>query len=150
MSEDLKAQIYQVRRRREVVADQKEALDMRMRDWEIENEMLLTAQKEEKAALLVAENTLRELTLAAYQADPNNKKPAPGVGIKLIKQVEYDPIFALQWAKDQGVALKLDASAFEKAVLAFSEADRENLGLNEISNVWERPTATISKNLEEI
>ena len=86
-----------------------------------------------------AEKKLRELTLAAYQAT-GSKKPAPGVGIRIVKSIEYDPAEARKWAASKGACLTLDTKAFEAVVLksVFDDAP---------GKVVEHPQATIAKEL---
>jgi hypothetical protein len=135
---DLITQINQVRRLREVVLDQKKAIDWRMGEWAAENEMLLKAQERDKKELAEAEDTLRKLTLEAYQADPSNKKPALGVGIKIVKEAVYSPKVAFAWALAHETCLVLDTKAYE----ALMKAGQDVPGtLEEVAQ------ATISKEL---
>jgi hypothetical protein len=87
------------------------------------------------------EERLRELTLAAYALDPANKKPAPGVGIRITKRCEYDPIKAYWWAKTKEICLQLDTAKYEKALLSRIYDDIPG----EVKDIVQ---PTISKNLE--
>lgn len=62
------------------------------------------------------EARLRELTLDAYQKT-GSKKPADGVGIRIVKQLHYDEAEALVWAIESGVesCLALQKTNFNKA-----------------------------------
>jgi len=62
------------------------------------------------------EARLRELTLDAYQ-ETGSKKPADGVGIRIVKQLHYDEAEALVWAIESGVesCLALQKTNFNKA-----------------------------------
>ena len=85
------------------------------------------------------EDFLRELTLAAYAVD-GNKKPAPGVGIRIVKGVEYDRVDALAWAIDHAVCLDLDKKSFEAMAKSGGAPDIP-------ATVHEIPQATIAKEL---
>lgn len=86
-----------------------------------------------------AEEKLRELTLKAY-AETGSKKPAPGVGIRLVKQLHYDEAEALAWAIESGAesCLALQKSNFNKAA--------EGLKLDFVK-IEEIPQATIARQL---
>lgn len=83
---------------------------------------------------------VREATLAAYRADPSNKQPAPGVGIRVTTRLTYDEAKAMMWALDHQMPqlLKLNVKAFEKAAPA--------LGLPFVETV-STPSATIASDL---
>jgi uncharacterized coiled-coil DUF342 family protein len=61
------------------------------------------------------EARLRELTLDAYQ-ETGSKKPADGVGIRIVKQLHYDESEALAWAIESGAesCLSLQKTNFNK------------------------------------
>lgn len=86
-----------------------------------------------------AEDKLRELTLQAY-AETGNKAPAEGVGIRERTILTYDGKVAFDWAKAHKMALKLDASAFEK----IAKADPPDF-----VKITTEPQATIATNLDE-
>lgn len=91
------------------------------------------AQKE----LAEAETALREAALAEYITS-GSKAPAPGIGIRITKALQYSADEALVWAKASGIALQLDKKAFEKVAPA--------AGLPFVTTV-ETPTATIATDL---
>jgi hypothetical protein len=136
---DLEMQINAVRDRRLIVADQKAAIDARQAVFDKENELLLSCYQQEKVDLATDENKLRELTLAAY-ALTGNKKPAPGIGIRIMKELDYEEDQAIEWAVESGAGncLKLDKKNFEKAAEALA------LDFVTINNVAQ---ATIAKEL---
>lgn len=90
-------------------------------------------------ALKSAEEELRRMTLEAYQLT-GNKKPAPGVGIRIMKALDYEECQAIEWAVEACAynCLKLDKKNFEKAAEALA------LDFVTINTV---PQATISKEL---
>jgi hypothetical protein len=65
-----------------------------------------------KAELGAEEQRLRQLTIEAYE-QTGDKKPAPGVSIRALTELVYDPTQAFAWAKERGLALQLDTKAFE-------------------------------------
>lgn len=69
---------------------------------------------------LEAVNTL-ELTVRGQAQEAYLQLGAldtPGLAIRRVRTVSYNPADAFKWAKDQGVALQLDKNAFEKLVLS--------------------------------
>jgi len=76
---------------------------------------------EAKSRVLAEEGSLRAMALAAYERDPENKHPAPGVGISVKLTLDYDALEALAWARSTRMAVlpeSLDAKAFEKIAKA--------------------------------
>jgi len=76
---------------------------------------------EAKSRVLAEEGSLRAMALAAYERDPENKHPAPGVWISVKTTLDYDAAEALAWARSTRMALmpeSLDAKAFEKIAKA--------------------------------
>jgi len=108
--------------------------------WEMENRALLDAEGEAKSLVAEAEAKLRELTLKAYQ-ETGNKAPAPGVGIREVTKLEYDPKEALSWALEHKLALQLNKTFFEK--LAKTDTP-------EFVTVSTEPQATIATDLSEV
>ena len=89
--------------------------------------------------LKVAEEKLRAATLEAYQ-ETGNKKPAPGVGVRIVKEMLFDEDEAIQWAIRANAmrCLSLQKANFKKV------ADGLELAFVEILEV---PQATIAKEL---
>ena len=75
--------------------------------------------------------------LKEYEETKNNK-PYPGIGIRLMKKMEYNEKDAMQWAQEHNLALKLDVRDFEKHAVV-SKLD--------FVKVVEVPKVTISANL---
>ena len=59
------------------------------------------------------EESIKSKALQQYKKD-GEKKLAFGVGIQVKKEVLFDDDLALAWAKETGLCLKLDLSAFKK------------------------------------
>lgn len=87
---------------------------------------------------------VKNLTMEAY-LETDNKKPAPGVGIRVLTKYEYDETKAFDYClHDLPEALKLDARKFEKYVKGVQDVKP----LPFVS-VEEYPTATIASDLTE-
>lgn len=83
-----------------------------------------------------------ELTLQAYQ-ETGEKKPVPGVGIRVYQKVQYDKENAFEWCRDNFVdALKLDTRKLEKYLKAIKE-----IAPPEWCEYYEEPKPTISSDL---
>ncbi len=72
-----------------------------------------------KEAVMEAETALRALACEIYQRT-GQKTVHPGVKIREVPQLTYDPHHALEWAMEHRMALTLDAKAFEKIAKAAS------------------------------
>ncbi len=85
------------------------------------------------------EAKLRELTLKAFEVT-GSKKPAPGVGIRVVKALQYDETKALHWCVSNQYlnCLSLNKTNFKKVA--------EGLGPDFVE-IKEVPTATIAKEL---
>ena len=113
MIDQLKAQIKVVAEARQnahLASDAKTAARI---EWENRNKPLFEIVTETALAASEAEARLRELTLQAY-AETGMKVPTPGVGIREVTKLEYDPQDAFAWAIQHTIALKLDVIAFVK------------------------------------
>jgi hypothetical protein len=78
-----------------------------------------------------------------YEAT-GSKTPAPGVGIRITKAVAYDAGKALLWAREYGLALTVDAKAFERIALASPILPGDPLAFVQVT---EQPQATLAKDL---
>jgi len=134
---ELLDQIKLVAEARAKAQETSEAKHAALADWENDNVELLESDHEAHSQVAEAEAKLRELTIKAYQ-ETGNKAPAPGVGIREVTKLEYDPSVAFDWAVEHRMALKLDTSGFEKIVKA-SPLD--------FVRVYQEPQATIATNL---
>jgi len=105
--------------------------------FELENAPLIQAKAEVEKHLADADGALRAFALAEYR-DTGNKAPGPGVEIKMMTRLSYDPALALTWAMEKEVACTLDRRAFEKVAKALE------LGFVKAS---EEPTVTVAQDL---
>ena len=83
---------------------------------------------------------LRDMTLAAYR-ETGSKHPAPGVDVRLVQQLDYDPAIAQLWGYEHGVCLRLDPRAFEKLAKAMPL---------DFVTITEVPVATIAGDLDKV
>jgi hypothetical protein len=136
---ELEDQIAKVRELRALHDSMKEGIDKKRSVWEKENEKILTSEAACRKTLVGEEARLRELTLEAYEAT-GSKKPADGVGIRIVRQLHYDEAEALVWAIESGVesCLSLQKANFNKAA--------EGLKLDFVK-IEEIPQATIAREL---
>ena len=108
---------------RNALTNAKNELADKRNDFAANNADLIDAIAADTAAVEQAEGAARALALAEFQMH-GNKKPAPGVEIKMRSEVSYDDFEALTWARATGVAIKytVDAKVL-KAVLPNLEPD---------------------------
>ena len=137
--EELKGQIKIVAELREKVREIKEQKAESFIAWEKANSELLESIESNTAALSGHEELLRQMVLETY-SENGEKNPAPGVGIREYKKINYEPAVAFDWAVNHKMALKLDVSAFEKIAKA------SPLEFVTITTV---PQATIAADLSE-
>lgn len=113
MTNQLEEQIKAVAKARAQAKSLKTERDNLLEEWNKSHQDLLDALTQAGANVAELETNLRELTLQAF-AETGNKAPAEGVSVKIFGVLSYDPKEALQYAKEHGVALKLDTTSFEK------------------------------------
>ncbi len=133
----MKEQAQLVADNRRELYDSKGLLTILKGDFNAEHAGLLRVIELEVVKVSEAETTLREMALAAFEADPTNKKPGPGVGIRDSSVYVYRPEDAFEWAKEHGMCLKLDEGAY-KALLKAGQAP---------GTVTTEPVATIATDL---
>ena len=90
-----------------------------------------------------AEAKLRKLTIKAYN-ETGSKNPCPGVGIREVTKLEYDPKEAFKWALEHKIVLKLDTPAFEKMAKMASETRPSFVTIST------EPQATIAQDLDTV
>lgn len=111
--EELVLQINTVAALRGKLAQLTSAVRELQEKWAKDNAILIDSMKATALATGDAEAKLRELTISTYNTT-GNKQPANGVGIRLVTKLDYDASVAFNWAKEHGLAIKLDTVAFEK------------------------------------
>lgn len=105
-------QVKQVNELRSTLAGLMAAKREASQKWEADNKLLLEGISAVLITLTEAEEGLRLAALAEYKAT-GNKRPAPGVEIKLFQELKYELSLALAWAVEHSMALSLDRKAFE-------------------------------------
>ena len=80
--------------------------------WDIANQNMLQELAQAQADLELEETELRDAAVIAFKGT-GERKPAPGVEVKVFDVFDYLPGDALKWAKEHGLALKLDVGVFE-------------------------------------
>lgn len=87
---------------------------------------------------------INDLTLAVYQ-QTGNKKPAPGVGIRVLSKLEYNEQVAFDYCSHNLLeALKLDKRVFDKYARGVQEVKPL-----EFVTIIEEPSPTIASDLRE-
>lgn len=109
---ELIQQIQVVSSSREVKAKASEAVKSSREAWEEANKSLIAGVVAANIILDTDEARLRDMTIEVYNAT-GEKKPAPGVAIRELTKLTYDPLAALSWATEHKIALSLDKRAFE-------------------------------------
>jgi hypothetical protein len=84
------------------------------RKWAEKNAELLKEHEETGERAKQQETGLRNAIILAYDADPSKKTVAPGLSVRITVKPVYDREKAFAWAREHGLALALDAKAFEK------------------------------------
>jgi hypothetical protein len=136
---DLEQQIQKVRELRAEYESKTQELHERQVEFNQQHANLIEAKCGAASDCAQEEARLREMTLAAYRAT-GNKKPAPGVSIRIVKVCEFEPVEAKKWAVSIGACLKLDEAAY-KAALTKGIFDGMPGTVNEV------PQATIAREL---
>ena len=113
--------------------------------WEKEHENEIGALNKGKEELSNVETELRALGLADY-AITREKKLLGGLGIRIMKKLEYEPGKAFNWAEKHGIGLALDKRAFE----SFAKSQENDLKKAKLDFVEfkEEPITTIPKEIK--
>lgn len=139
MSGGLLDLIHLVARLRAATALVKREHDISKTAWETANEQLIGQLHTCQADLATVEDELRRQIVEAYRLT-GDKRPGPGVGIRLRTVAEYDATEAKVWAIEHHVAaaLELNRRVFDKI------AEAANLPF---VTVVQEPQATIATDL---
>lgn len=121
--------VQQVASCRDKAQEAKDALSDARRRFEEEHFALIEAAQTAQAALSDAEALLREEARREFERT-GDKKPGPGVAIRLLKRPVYEDQAALSWAMEHKLCLQLDRKAFEKVAV-----DLEFVGVREEAQV---------------
>lgn len=138
--EELKRQLFKVHRARVLACDLTKQVNDIVKLYEEVNKDVFEQQKLAANSQLEEETKLREMALVLYQ-EFKEKHLISGVEIKIFENLIYEPGKALAWAKEKGLALKLDQKLFEK----FAKAEKPDF-----VEIKEIPQAHIAKDLEKI
>lgn len=114
---DLVRNVAALRRTAATTAEQIKAIEARVK---AENHLLYEEKARLATELEAAESQLRALAKEEYERT-GEKKPTPGVEIKIGTSYEYKPEDALAWARQTKMALvpeSLDVKAFAKIAAA--------------------------------
>lgn len=141
----LKAMLTELAAAREQAAGLKARLDQANAVWLRRNAALLDELKAAAGAVCTLEGEVRERALWIYVVLGGEKHPAPGVDVRVLQRVEYEPEQAFAWAVDNGLALRLDPRAFE-ALAKTSPLE----SLAEIAKVVDQPQAIIATDLTKV
>ena len=141
--------LYELARANENLENSNDEVDRRKEELkQCPAYVLLSAAEEEaqktKSNIQELRSEVNALTLEAYEKT-GEKKPAPGVGIKVGKKLVYREIDAFDYCQESlPAALKLDTGKFEK----YAKAVYEVQPLDFVT-IEEVPQATIAKDLSE-
>jgi len=107
--------------------------------WLTEHAALLEEAKAASGRVTLLEGQTRELATRAYEVT-GERKPAPGVSIRLETVVEYDAAAAFEWARSTRLCLQLDRPGFEAMAKA-------NPTICHGVRVTQEPKATLARDL---
>lgn len=94
-------------------ADAKKRLDVLLEAWQREHSDLYAEVSAYGSDVLTAEAAVRVAAIAEYEAR-GEKRPTPGVEVKVFSVLTYGADRALAWALEHKIALTLDKKEFER------------------------------------
>lgn len=144
-SDTIAAQVNKVAEARDYAAILKAQYALIESDFRARHESQLAQVKAAADIRDQEETALRALVLSHFEAT-GERKPAPGVEVKVRKTIDFDPKAALLWARGHGVAVvnTLDEKVFTLLVPNLPEHEQQ-----EVKYVCtETPTVFIAKVLE--
>ena len=112
MTDEIKTQAARVLASRVDVAMTAGILAQARAEFDHDHSVLIGLLATRQLELREREDELRVMAVEAYEAT-GNKKPGPGVAIREVLKMDYDPIVALDWAKKHDLCLTLDRKNFE-------------------------------------
>ena len=113
----IEKQINLVVEARAMVEGEKLAYAGAYQKWLNENKTIIDVLEATKVVCEEREATLREMALSIF-AETQDKKVAPGIGIREVTKYAYNEAEALKWAIEHELALKLDETKFKNHVKA--------------------------------
>ena len=143
--ETLQEQVRRVAEARRELDQTRRTVIARRTAFDVENADVIKQLAAQMAAADQAESALRALTLAHY-GETQEKRPVPGVEVKVKTSLAYEAATAFAWAQQKGLALipeALDVKAFEKIVGSMVEKPA-------FVTVKETPQAQIASDLEKV
>lgn len=117
MNEQLTQWAGHVAQTRLALAEAQAEYKQRLAEFEAANAGLIENINVLKLNATQFEDELREMALAEFAATGAKKLPH-GIGIRVTTKLDYDESKAFEWAKSHGLALRLDAKAFERIAKA--------------------------------
>lgn len=126
---------------RRELASVKEELGRRYEQWEKENAALIERKRDLEKLASDLEELVRAMAVNIAK-ETGDKNPAPGVKIRTVTRLKYEPEKALDWALSRGMkeVLALNKRAFEKMAKAVKP---------EVVTVEEELQATIARDLDK-
>ncbi len=98
------------------LASTKDTINELRDEFNTEHEGLIQWGKDKATALEEAESKLKDMAIAAFESDPTNKKPGPGVSIQDTTGYGFDPVEALKWATEHKICLRLDETGYKALI----------------------------------
>ena len=148
----LEEQIQKVRELRAVLESRTQELHEQQVAFNQQHKDLIEAKCKAASDCAHEEARLRELTMTAY-AETGNKKPAEGVGIRMVKCLRYVEAHVKDWAMahDYGLFLELDRAGFQAWYMSQLKAKKELPSsmdeYNIVIEVVKEPQPTIARDL---
>lgn len=117
----------------------KEAYRIAEEQFKVKNGNLIAEVEQIRQAMDNAEEELRNAAIAHYD-ETGEKRPVPGVEVKVRKALTYHHAEATAWAHMHKMCLMLDKKAFETVA---------KTGMVDCALVFEEPYATLAKELPQ-
>ena len=121
----------------------KTAYEHAMKEFNDLHALLLDNKEKNQTELGACEDYLRGLALEEFK-ETGEKQITGGMGIRILKKLEYDPVEAFNWALEHKMALQLSKKEFEK-LAKINEALQEDF-----VRITEEPSATIPKEIKVV
>jgi len=133
----MKEMVDELKTQRVELEDAKEEYKSEMIKFDEDHKKLIEKKIELQKSMSDLVINIQTAALKEYK-ETENKKPYPGIGIRVIPKLEYDEGNAMAWAKKHDLALCLDKRAFEN--LAKTQPF-------DFVKIKDNPKVTISANL---
>lgn len=124
----------------EVLEEKSQEISQKRLEFDESNKLLIDSIKEINLNITNLKEELKVCAITKFN-ETGLKALDGGIGIRIMTVLNYDPIQALNWAKEKDLFLRLDTTSFEKVA---------KTGEIDFVKIEERTTVTFPKHIKKV